>query len=160
MRRSGVLRSRRLRPAMTAGAVGLVAALTVSVGVAGAGPAGSSKVNNHTYDTDPTAQTSAKKVKSKVKLAGLTGNVTGGVKSKKRQCEKRRLASLIHISFAGFQFVDTEKTTKKGKFGLEGAVPGQTYIVGVGKKTITKFRFGKPPKKLLCTQTESGPFSP
>jgi hypothetical protein len=150
-----------MRPAVTAVAIGLVAAMTMSIGVAGAGPAANSKVRSHAYDPDnPTAHASAKAVKSKVKLAGLTGSVTGGVKSKKRQCEKRRLASLIHISFAGFEFIDTEKTTKKGKFGLEGAVPGQTYIVGVGKKTVTKFRFGKPPKKLLCTQTESGPFTP
>jgi hypothetical protein len=109
---------------------------------------------------DPVAHSSAKSVKSTVNLAGLTGSVTGSVNSKKRQCEKRRLASLVHITPTSFEFVDTEKTTKKGAFSLEGAVAGQTYIVGVGKKTVTKFRFGKPPKKLLCTQTESNAFVP
>jgi hypothetical protein len=109
---------------------------------------------------DPVAHSSAKKVGSTVNLAGLTGSVTGSVNSSKRQCEKRRLASLVHITPTGFEFIDTEKTTKKGAFSLEGAVAGQTYIVGVGKKTVTKFRFGKPPKKLLCTQTESDTFVP
>ena len=45
-------------------------------------------------------------------------------------------------------------------FSLEGAVPGQgqTYSVGVGRKTITKFRLGRKTKKTICTQSESDPF--
>ncbi|MGH2962763.1 MAG: hypothetical protein ACRDL3_11320, partial [Solirubrobacterales bacterium] len=159
MRRTGFLGSGLMPAVATVGALVLATALTLSIGVAAAGPTAGSEVKRHAYDTNPRAHSSAKSVGSKVKLAGLTGNVTGGVKSKKRKCEKGRLASLLQVTFGGLVFIDTEKTTKKGKFGLEGAVPGRTYIVGVGKKTVTKFRFGKPPKKLLCTQTESGPFT-
>jgi hypothetical protein len=143
--------------------VGLFAGLAVLAtggGIASAGAPVQSSSRLFGFAADPPAHSSANAVDSRVKIAGLTGSVTGGVKSKTRKCEKGRLASLLHVTFAGFEFVDTEKTTRKGKFALEGAVPGQTYFVGVGKKTVTKFRFGRPPKKLLCTETESDTFVP
>jgi hypothetical protein len=141
--------------------VGLVAALAaLAVGVVIPSTAAAKASPWSASAGDPVAHSSAKSVKSSVNLAGLTGSVTGSVNSSKRQCEKRRLASLVHITLTGFEFIDTEKTSKKGKFSLEGAVPGQAYIVGVGKKTVTKFRPGKRPKKLLCTQTESDPVVP
>lgn len=144
--------------------VGLVAglaALATGGGIAFAGaPVRSSSSSLQFGSADPPAHSSAKKVGSRVKIVGLTDSVTGGVKSRKRQCEKRRLASLLQVTFGGFAEIDREKTTRKGRFSLEGAVPGQTYFVGVGKKTITKFRFGKRPKKLVCPQIESDRFVP
>jgi hypothetical protein len=140
------------------GFVAALAALSVGVVIPSTSLASTSQWSASAGD--PVAHSSAKSVKSTVNLAGLTGSVTGSVNSKKRKCEKRRLASLVLITPTGFDFVDTEKTTKKGAFSLKGAVAGQTYIVGVGKKTVTKFRFGKRPKKLLCTQTESDTFVP
>ena len=111
---------------------------------------------------DSTAHSSAKKVDANVKVRGHAENsVTGSVKSRKQACEKGRLASLIEVQADGsFVEVDREKTTRKGKFALEGPplVPGVRYFVGVGKKTITKFRPGKRPKKTVCKQTESKPF--
>jgi hypothetical protein len=143
----------RMRP-------GLVTALAVLIIVAVVASA-SAAVNEPWSDSaNAIAHSSAKKVGSRVKIAGLAGNVTGSVNSKKRQCEKGRLASLIEVAFTGLVEVDREKTTRKGRFGLEGAVPGQTYLVGVGKKTITKFRLGRPVKKTICTQTESDTFVP
>lgn len=144
--------------------VGLVAGLAVLAtggGIASAGAPEQSSSTSFKFDpAGPLAHTSAKKVGSKVKIAGLTDSVTGGVKSRKRQCEKGRLASLIHVTFGGLAEIDREKTSRKGRFSLDGAVPGQTYFVGVGKKTITKFRFGKRPKKTVCPQTESDRFVP
>jgi hypothetical protein len=143
--------------------VGLVAGLAVlaSGGIASAGGPVQSSSTSFKFDpAGPLAHSSAKKVGSKVKIVGLTDSVTGGVKSRKRQCEKGRLASLFHVTFGGFAEIDREKTSRKGRFSLDGAVPGQTYFVGVGKKTVTKFRFGKRPKKLVCPQTESDTFVP
>jgi hypothetical protein len=143
------------------GLVAGVAALATGGGIASAGgPVQSSSRSFEFGSAGVPAHSSAKKVGSKVKIAGLTGSVTGGVKSRKRQCEKGRLASLIHVTFGGLAEIDREETSRKGRFSLDGAVPGQTYFVGVGKKTVTKFRFGKRPKKLVCPQTESGRFTP
>jgi hypothetical protein len=142
---------------------GIATALTVLVLGGGGASAASTHSSSKSFEFDPTgaqAQTSAKSVKSSVNIAGVTGSVTGSVNSSKRKCEKGRLASLVLVTLTGIQFLDTEKTTKKGAFSLEGAVPGQAHIVGVGKKTVTKLRLGKPPKKLLCTQTESDAFVP
>jgi hypothetical protein len=144
--------------------VGLVAGLAVLATGGGLTSAGaqvrSSSSSFELGSADPLAHSSAKKVGSRVKIVGLTDSVTGGVKSRKRQCEKRRLASLIHVTLAGLAEIDRERTTKKGRFSLDGAVPGQTYFVGVGRKTVTKFRLGKRPKKLICPQTESDRFVP
>jgi hypothetical protein len=138
------MRTRRLAvPA----ALGLAVALAVTATVAGA---------------DPSAHSSAKKVDARVKVRGHSDNtVKGSVKSRKNACEKGRLASLLEIQLDGsLTEVDREKTTRKGKFALEGPplVPGRSYFVGVGKKTITKFRSGKRPRKTVCKQTESKPF--
>jgi hypothetical protein len=140
--------------------LGIVAALSVlaaigSASIATASPWSSSAAN-------APAHSSASKVSSTVNVAGVIEGVKGSVKSRKRQCEKGRLASLILVTPTGFQEIDREKTTRQGAFSLEGAVPGQgqTYFVGVGKKTITKFRLGRKTKKTICTQTESDPFVP
>lgn len=137
----------RTRRFVAPAAIGLALALATTAAVATA---------------DPTAHSSAKKVNARVKVRGHAENmVKGSVKSRKRACEKGRLASLIEIQADGnFIEVDREKTTRKGKFALEGPplVPGRSYFVGVGKKTITKFKFGKKPRKTLCKQTESNPF--
>ena len=144
--------------------VGLTAGLAVLAaggGIASAGGPVQSSSNPFEFGSaDAPAQSSAKKVGSRVKIAGLTDSITGGVKSRKRQCEKGRLASLIHVTFGGLAEIDREKTSRQGRFSLDGAVPGQTYFVGVGKRTVTKFRFGKRPKKLICPQTESDRFVP
>jgi hypothetical protein len=141
------------------GVVVALGALAVAVSAGAAGAQVDTRVHSAPYERGATAHASAKKIRAKVKIAGLTGSVTGGVKSKKRICEKGRLASLIQVTFAGLVEIDREKTTKKGKFALEGAVPGQTYFVGVGKKTITKFGPGGT-KKTICPQTKSGNFVP
>jgi hypothetical protein len=147
-----------------AGRIALVAGfalLAVGGGIASADASVQSSARSFAYAAgQPPAQSSAHKVGARVKVTGLTGSVTGGVKSRKRQCEKGRLASLIHVTFGGLAEIDREKTTKKGRFSLDGAVPGQTYLVGVGRRKVTRFRLGKPPKKLICPQTQSGTFVP
>jgi hypothetical protein len=139
----------------------LAVALGIPVAIAAANPQAELRTKSFEYDSDGAqAHASAKKIDSRVNIAGSTGGVTGSVNSSNRNCEKRRLASLVLVTTTGIQFLDTEKTTMKGAFSLEGAVSGQAHIVGVGKKTVTKFRLGRPPKKLLCSETESEVFVP
>src|SRR5918994_1993468 len=163
MRRSEIGRtSGRARPGAAVGAIVLAVVLVGAATAGGAGQA-TSKVKVRAYALgDATATASAKKVGSTVKVRGHAENtVKGSVNSRKKTCEKGRLASLIEIRPDGALIeVDREKTTRKGKFALEGPplVPGRGYFVGVGKKTITKFRVGKRPRKTVCKQEESKPF--
>ena len=137
----------RTRRFVAPAAFGIAVALAATTAMAGA---------------EPTAHSSAKKVDANVKVRGHANNsVKGSVKSRKKTCEKGRLASLIEIQPDGsFVEVDRERTTRRGKFGLEGPplVPGRGYFIGVGRKTITKFRPGKRPRKTVCKQAESKSF--
>ena len=145
MRASGVLTGSREPRAVIAG---IVVAMVLAGGMAVAA-------------ADPTAESSARKVNSRVKVTGIDATtVKGKVRSRVNKCEKGRFASLIRL--ADGANLGTDRTNKKGKFRIKNVplTPGTGYFVGVGKKTITKFRSGKKPRKIVCGQRKSKPFAP
>lgn len=77
-------------------------------------------------------------------------------------CRKGRIVSLLHVVDGVPVEVDSTRSSKRGKFGLEGSplIAGDEYFVGVGRKTITKFRIGKRPKRTTCGQAKSDRFTP
>lgn len=135
----------RTRSLVAPAAIGLVAALAATAAVAAA---------------DPSAQSSAKTVKSTVKVTGFDAtSIKGKIGSKVKTCKKGRFASAVRVSDGAI--LGTDRTTKKGRFRIKDVpiAPGDSYLVGVGKKTVTKFRSGKKPRRIVCGQRKSKPFA-
>ena len=116
-------------------AIAAMAILVTSAGVAAAGPtADDSKTTRHTT-----------KVNTKVEITDLEANaIVGELSAKKDTCLNGRLVTAFFATADDPNTVlqgGTVESTRKGKFRIPQTIEAtNVYIVGAGKKTITKTR--------------------